>query len=454
VEAVLDTVRATVRRHAMLADGEHVLIAVSGGADSTALLSLLQTLAPDYRLRLSALHVDHRLRPDSSRDAEHARALGARLGVRVDVSTVTVSSHGSPEDAARRARYTALEAHAERIGADRIAVGHTADDQAETVLMRVIEGTGLRGLAGIPPTRGRIIRPLLDVRRQALKAYLGTIALGWIEDPTNRDVRFLRNRIRHDLLPFLATAHAGDLSATLARVAREARQAVDTLERVAADALERLVTTDGEALVLARSAMAVLPPLIAADVLRQAAVRLGCRGPLRAWAHHGLRRMLAVPPPRRPFRLGAVTFEVSGDRVRIGVRPPGHVEPRVLRVPGVTRLPEIGLQIEARHVDAAGYVLPRERERVAFDADALAMPLHVRGRRRGDRFRPFPEPGERRLKTFLIDAKVPRWDRDRLPLVQSAREIVWVGGLRRGGEAPVTAATRHIVELTVKSLAD
>src|SRR2546430_1131922 len=328
---VLETVRATLRRHAMLTGGEHVVIGVSGGADSTALLSVLTSLTSAYRLRLSALHVDHRLRPESWRGREH------------------------------------LE--------------------------------GLR-----PPPR----RP----------------------------------------------ARAGDLPAGLAGAAREPRQAVDTLERVAGDALGRLATIDGDALVLARSALAGLPPLVAADVLRQGAVRLGHRGPLRAWAHRGLRRMLAAPSPRRPFRLDGVTFDVSGDLVRIGVAAPVHLRRRVLNVPGVTLLSEIGLRIEARHIGAAGYVLPRDRGCVAFDADALAMPLHVRGRERGDRFRPFSERGERRLKTFLIDAKVPRWDRDRLPLVESGREIVWVGGLRRGSQAPVTPATRDIVELTVKSLAD
>src|SRR5947199_227224 len=316
---VLETVRATLRRHAMLTGGEHVVIGVSGGAASTALLSVLTSLTSAYRLRLSALHVDHRLRPDSWRDAEHVQALGARLGVPVDVIPVAVSSNGSLEDAARQARYAALERHANQIGADRIALGHTADDQAETVLMRVLEGAGLRGLAGIPPTRGR---------------------------------------------------------------------------------------------------------------------------------------MLAAPSPRGPFRLDGVTFDVSGDLVRIGVAAPVHLRRRVLNVPGVTLLSEIGLRIEARHIGAAGYVLPRDRGCVAFDADALAMPLHVRGRERGDRFRPFSERGERRLKTFLIDAKVPRWDRDRLPLVASGHEIVWVGGLRRGSQAPVTPATRDIVELTVKSLAD
>src|SRR5215510_4216227 len=139
---VLETVRATLRRHAMLTGGEHVVIGVSGGADSTALLSVLTSLRSAYRLRLSALHVDHRLRPDSWRDAEHVQTLGARLGVVVDVIPVAISSNGSLEDAARQARYAALERHANRIGADRIAVGHTVDDQAETVLMRVLEGAG------------------------------------------------------------------------------------------------------------------------------------------------------------------------------------------------------------------------------------------------------------------------------------------------------------------------
>src|SRR5262249_61213025 len=119
------------------------------------------------------------------------------------------------------------------------------DEQDGLVLMRVLEGGGLRGWAVIPPTRGRIIRPLLDLRRAELTAYLDAVGLGWIEDPTNRDLRFLRNRIRHDLLPLLATAHAGDLSASLARVAREARQAVDTLQRVAADALRRRAYSGG-----------------------------------------------------------------------------------------------------------------------------------------------------------------------------------------------------------------
>ncbi len=447
-----DAVERTLRRHAMLAGGETVLVAVSGGADSVALLSVLTALAPAWRLMLHVLHVDHGLRADSARDADLVRALGTRLGVPVDVERVQVGP-GSVEAAARAARYAALEAWADRLGATRIAVGHTADDQAETVLMRVLGGAGVRGLAAIPPVRGRIIRPLIALRRQALRDALVAAGLDWVEDPTNRDPKFLRNRIRHELLPLLAASYHADLVPALTRVARLARESVDALDRTASRELARLGTVHADALTLARSALAALPPAVAAEVLRQAAARLGSRAPLRAWAHRGLRRVLATPPPRRPFRLGGVVVEVSGDHVRVGARPVVPLAPRSLPVPGRVELPEIGRALEARRLPAAGYTVPRAADCVAFDADAVTTPLAIRRRRRGDRFDAFGA-GERRLKSFLIDAKVARWERDRLPLVESAGRILWVAGLRRGAAAPVTAATREILELKLITLAE
>jgi tRNA(Ile)-lysidine synthase len=444
-------VERTLRRHAMLAGGELVLVAVSGGADSVALLHLLLALAPSWRLRLHALHVDHGLRPDSSRDGEFVRALGARLGVPVDVERVTLGP-GSLEAAARAARYGALEAWADRLGADRIAVGHTADDQAETVLMRALGGAGVRGLAAIPPVRGRIIRPLLEIRRDALRTLLTAAGAAWVEDETNRDPKFLRNRIRHELLPLLAASYATDVVPALARTARLAREAVDALDRAAAVELERLARVEAGGVTLARGALAALPAPLGAEVLRQAAARLGSRAPLRAWAHRGLRRVLAPAPPRRPFRLGGVTLEVSGDRIRVGVGAPPALPTRALPVPGRVALPEIGRTLEARLVPAAGYALPRAPERVAFDAADLPDTLTVRARRRGDRFHAFGA-GERRLKSLLIDAKVPRWDRNRLPLVEAAGQILWVAGLRRAAAAPVTPRTRQVVEIGLIPLA-
>ena len=441
----------TIHRYAMLEGGETLVIGVSGGADSVALLHVLLRLAPDLALRLHVLHVDHGLREDSARDGEFVRALGIRLGVPVDIVRARVAA-GSIEAAARAARHGALEAAAVRVGAARIALGHTADDQAETLIMRLLEGTGVRGLAGIPPVRGRLIRPLIESRHQDAVTTLTAAGLPWIEDPSNRDVRFFRNRVRHALMPRLVEASGGDVVGNLGRLARRAREAIDALDHVAAAELERLAHVEHGALVLPRSALGALPRPVAAEVLRAAAARLGSRAPLRAWGHRGLRRVLAPAPPRRPFRLGGVVVEVSGDRVRVGVTRAPALAPRDLPVPGRVELPEIGRALEAVVVAAADYAVPRERDRVAFDAAGLPPRLVVRPRRRGDRFRPFGG-GDRRLKSFLIDAKVARWERDRLPLVDAGHDIVWVAGLRRGAAAPVTAHTDSVVELRFVPLA-
>jgi tRNA(Ile)-lysidine synthase len=441
----------TIHRYAMLEGGETLVIGVSGGADSVALLHVLLRLAPDLALRLHVLHVDHGLREDSARDGEFVRALGIRLGVPVDIVRARVAA-GSIEAAARAARHGALEAAAVRVGAARIALGHTADDQAETLIMRLLEGTGVRGLAGIPPVRGRLIRPLIESRHQDAVTTLTAAGLPWIEDPSNRDVRFFRNRVRHALMPRLVEASGGDVVGNLGRLARRAREAIDALDHVAAAELERLAHVEHGALVLPRSALGALPRPVAAEVLRAAAARLGSRAPLRAWGHRGLRRVLASAPPRRPFRLGGVVVEVSGDRVRVGVTRAPALAPRDLPVPGRVELPEIGRALEAVVVAAADYAVPRERDRVAFDAAGLPPRLVVRPRRRGDRFRPFGG-GDRRLKSFLIDAKVARWERDRLPLVDAGHDIVWVAGLRRGAAAPVTEHTDSVVELRLVPLA-
>jgi tRNA(Ile)-lysidine synthase len=443
----------------MLAGGERVVVAVSGGADSVALLRVLATLAPRLHLTLSVTHVDHRLRPGSAADADFVRRLGARLGVPVEVVVVDVRPGAGPEAAARVARYAALEAAAERVGAARIAVGHTADDQAETVLMRLLQGAGARGLAGMPPVRGRIIRPLLECRRAEIVAELESAGLSWVEDPTNRDPKYLRNRIRHELLPLLTSAWEPAIVDALNRVALRTRAVVDALDAVAALEIERAsVDVDG-AVILRRDRLAGLPADVGAEVLRRAAMRAACRdsrAPVRAWAHRGLRRVLAEPPPRGRFAVEGAGIEVSGNLIRVGPTPAAPLHERTLSVPGRVTLPEIGLAIEAR-LAAATDAAPRGGpDRVVFDAARFPRAVVVRARRPGDRFAAFGGGG-RRLKNVLIDAKVPRWARARVPVVQTpgtGGEIVWVAGLRRAAAAPVTAETREVVELRLLPLAD
>lgn len=441
----------TIQRHAMLAGGERVLAAVSGGPDSVALLHVLLELAPRLALAVSVAHVDHGLRPDSARDAEFVSALGARHGAGVDVVRVALPA-GSDEARARRARQAALAAVAARVGADRIALGHTADDQAETVLMRLLEAGGVRGLAGIPPVRGQVIRPLLDARRRDVLAALEAAGLSWLEDPTNADLRFRRNEVRHRLLPALHALTGRDVVPVLVAVAGAARAAADAVEATAERALERLATREPQALTCSRAALAALPPPVAVETLRQAAARFGGHAPLRAWGHRGLARVLAVPPPRRAFRLGGVVVEVSGDRIRVAASRVPALVTRTLDVPGRVALAERGEVIEARVVPGADYVVPRDPRVAAFDADAVCAPFVVRARRAGDRFEPFGASA-RRLKSFLIDAKVPRWERERLPVVEADGRIVWLAGLRRGAAAPVGAVTQRIVELRLIALA-
>jgi tRNA(Ile)-lysidine synthase len=307
-------------------------------------------------------------------------------------------------------------------------------------------------VAGIPPVRGRIIRPLIEIRRSALETELSRAGLAWVDDATNRDPKFLRNRIRHELLPLLADSYNPDVAVSLARLASVARETVTALERTASAELDRLAAWSDGAAALRLDMLRALPRPVAAEVLRQAAARLGSRAPLRAWAHRGLARVLAVPAPRRSFRLGGVTVEVSGPLARLATAPLAALVERPVVVPGRTELPEIGQALEARLVGADAYAITREPSRVAFDADELPAPLVVRARRRGERFVAFGG-SERRLKSLLIEAKVPRWDRARVPVVEAGGTIVWVGHLRRGAAGRVTARTRRVLELALVPLA-
>ncbi|OGK83102.1 MAG: tRNA lysidine(34) synthetase TilS [Candidatus Rokubacteria bacterium GWC2_70_16] len=455
--SLAEGVLATIRRHALLAGGETVLVAVSGGADSVALLHLLRLLAGPLRLSLHAFHVHHGLRAEADDDARFVLDLCGRWDVPAQLERVRVAApeergagREGLEAAARRARYAAFAARAAALGASRVATGHTADDQAETVCMRLLEGAGPRGLAGIPATRGPYIRPLLETSRRAIEAHLRAHGIPWVEDRSNRDPRFLRNRVRHEVLPYLAEAYDADVIRALCRGAAVARDVVSRLDARAAAELGRLAEVRDSGLLLPAAALAALPGEVAVEVLRGALLRLGVATPLRAHAHRALHQLLDPAAPGRQVRLGAMALERSGGWLRIGPASGASVVARSWRLPGALALPEVGLSIEARCLARpAGWLPPPGPRMVAFDADRVPADLTVRGRRPGDRFAPFGGPGQRRLKAFLAEAGIPRWERDRIPLLEAGGEILWVAGLRRGRAAPVTPDTRRILEVTL-----
>lgn len=274
--ALHQQVRRTLRRHGLSPPGTRLLVGVSGGSDSVALTLLLLDLAEHGGFSVAALaHLNHRLRPSADRDEAFCRGLADRLGLRIvieaaDVQTYAQARRLSIEDAARRIRYAFLERVAGGVGADRIAVGHTQDDQAETFLLKLMRGAGLPGLAGIYPRRGQVIRPLLDVTRAELRAYLAARGAGWVEDETNDDVANPRNRIRHRVLPELDRAAGGPTRAAIARAAALIRDDGEWLEELSRERFRSLASETASGLELDAIGLAEVPPPILRRVLLQA----------------------------------------------------------------------------------------------------------------------------------------------------------------------------------------
>jgi tRNA(Ile)-lysidine synthase len=409
---MLSTIHRTIRAHALVSDGDVVIVGVSGGPDSMALLHALWELAARLRVRLEVATVDHGLRAEARAEGELVRARAQALelpwhGLRVDVAAAR-RERASWQDAARRVRLEALAALAARRGAARVALAHQADDQAETVLFRVVRGTGLGGLAGIPYLRAPFIRPLLDVTRAEIARYVKRRSLPFVEDPSNADLRYARARVRHRWLPLLAEENP--------RV-REALVALAAAARAARSARESNDDARGE-----------LPP----DVGRRAAEVVA--------------RLRGSGGTRRIDVSGRRVVEVAYGRVQIlARRPSAGAVGAALSVPGPGTY---ALAPTAASLCLRCGALGQEDALGAFDADALAWPLVLRARRSGDRMRPRGGRGSRKLADLLIDAKVPRATRDALPVLTTADDVVlFVPGLRPAEQGRPTARTTRFLRV-------
>jgi tRNA(Ile)-lysidine synthase len=278
-DTLLARIRDTVLRHHLLSEGDRIVIGLSGGADSVTLAHLLPDVARDLGAEVVALaHLNHRIRPDADKDEAFCRDLAARLGLafesdRVDVRAVAARERTSLEDAGRTVRYDFLRQAAERHHALRVAVAHTLNDQAETVLLRLFRGSGPVGLAGIYPQAGLVIRPLLDVRRAEVEAWLKSDGVEYREDPTNRDLTIPRNRIRHELLPYLVEHIGEGVLDVLARQAVIAREDADWMENAATETSRSLVLEIDGRTVVELSALMALPSALRRRVVRMALQR-------------------------------------------------------------------------------------------------------------------------------------------------------------------------------------
>lgn len=445
-----------IRKHELVHAGDRVAVAVSGGADSVALLRLLFDLRKELGIVLSVAHFNHRLRgADSDVDEEFVAALAKQLKLEFrrasgDVKAYSAEKHLGIEAAARKLRYQFFEQLLQDGVVNRIATGHTLDDQAETVLLRLVRGAGTRGLAGIYPRRRAsgvrlqenqslsIIRPLLDTRRKDLEAYLQSLNQPWREDGSNRDLRFARNRVRHGILPRLERTLNPSVREALAETADIARAEEDYWEELVARTLPRLCEVhrgqrDAGA-TLNNAALLELPLALQRRVVRAACESVSLNLEFKHVEEilsviGGSASAAALPHGWQAFR--------DGNETRIEDRIPEAARnyEYPLPVPGKVVIPEAGIVLEAILVPTLTGYNPQH----CLDRSVLKQPLCVRNWRSGDRFWPAHTKGPKKIKELLQEWRVLGVEKKLWPVVTSGDEIVWV----RGFAVPVQFGPRE-----------
>ncbi len=434
--------------------GQDILAAVSGGPDSMALMHLCQQWDPEH---IHVFHLNHGLRPEAAADAQFVADTAAQWGLPVhsytyDVTAAAKERGESKQLAARRIRLQLLEQCAAQYHCDYAATAHHADDQAETMVMRILRGTGLTGLKGIEPRRGLLLRPLLAVSKKELLQYCASHGIPYRRDASNQSDDYFRNRIRHHVMPVLAAA-TDDLNRRLAVLGSLTTADDDYLELQAAQLWETIARDDG----LDRWELRQLHPSMQRRLLRRLLFTFQGHGRRIGFEHiEAIREHLAKPGsfcvhiPSMVVRGGANTIRVESHAVDADA---GHDEdwsPVQFTPPAQISGP-FGT-ITAEMLSRAAMEAERDRQEEQalveyFDAEGLQLPLMVRRRRCGDRMVTFGGP-QKRLHRLFIDGKIPQEQRGRLPIICDAREILWVPGVRRAETGRITTETEDVIRLS------
>lgn len=445
-----ESVLAWCRREGILPPGISVLVAASGGPDSTALLRCLRALAAGERWRLAVAHLDHALRPESADDAAFVRRQASSLGLpflaaRVEVRSLPTSAGRSLEEGARLARRSFLRRAARTFDADAVALGHTLDDQAETVLLNLTRGAGTLGLAAMPPAADIFVRPLLARSRAEILTYLDELVAPWREDPTNRDPTFLRNWFRLEVLPALEARMPG-VRASFASLAAAARADAAALGRRTAVLMSRLVIDSGRDEVrLASSFPAALPGDLRGRAVRQ--LYRGLVGSTRGLERRHVEDVLSLREGGAVCLPAGVTARREADGVYFKLTRP---EPALrdwsaeVAVPGRTFVAPAGIEITATMARAPDELRGRGLAEVWLDERFAASRLEVRAWREGDRVRPVGLDGRKKLQDIFVDAKVPAAQRRRWPVICEGSNILWVPALALAAEAAAAPGERSV----------
>ncbi|WP_181592901.1 tRNA lysidine(34) synthetase TilS [Paenibacillus sp. YN15] len=462
---VTGELRQTIVKYKLFEPGDRIVVAASGGPDSTALLHLLFLLSGEAGWRLAVAHANHGFRPDeSAREAEFVRRQAERLELpfyyrELDVPGYLKQHGGNSQDAARRLRYDFLADTARVWQAEKIALAHHADDQAETVLMRILRGTGVSGLGGMSFVQERdglkLVRPLLRMDKNRLLRELERLQEDYVTDSSNACAKYTRNRIRLETLPFLSK-HNPSVVQALNRLAETAAADDDFLEGEAVRAVAQLARQGPEEVRFSRPDFACLHVALQRRFIKLILNYLfGTTENLDFAAVEQIRLALLEEgaPNRRMTVSGKICLDREYDAVRLG-RSPGSAAPRDYVYPlpaasGQFALAETGGRLEIALAPAADMASETACSHEArFDAEELLFPLQLRNRRPGDRMQVDGLNGSKKVKDIFIDDKVPRFRREHTPVVTDAGGVIlWIPGIRRAGAAKVTENTKQILRL-------
>src|SRR3989338_2793123 len=460
---LIDKVRKTIKKFGLIEKGDKVIVAVSGGPDSTALLLALNGLKQSHDLKLKIAHLDHMFRPaeDTKKDYEYVLSLSKRLNIplvykRIDVPAYAKEIGLSPEEAAREKRYGFLIEAAKEARAKKIALGHTLDDQAETVLMRLIRGAGLSGLRGIPLSRrlnGKlVIRHLLEVWRKEVDAYLRSLRIKPRQDATNLMPKFLRNRIRNEVIRFLEKYNP-NIKESLARSAQNFFYDYETLAEIVNREFARCAKVKRGSIRIFIRDLEKKRTGLQSGILRKSIETL--KGDLRGidYSHIEDIEDLMKAGKGAMDLPGKIRVTRTRDARVFGGTKAEAALPKVwsrIPVPGATFIPGLKLTFDARFTASrAKRGKPKTTE--CMDFGKIKEPLYIRTWEKGDRFRPLGMAKEKKLQDFFVDQKVPRGKRGRVPLLVSGKDIIWVCGLRLSDTVKIAGGTKRILKVSYKT---
>lgn len=472
---LLPKVEKTIKKHGMLQPGDRVLVAVSGGPDSVALLRVLQRLSVKWRLRICGAYFNHRLRGSESRAEEaFVERLFQSLSLPLEKGRMNArlrhkKTGGNLEETCREARYRFLESARRKLGFDKVALGHNRGDQVETVLMHLLRGSGLEGMKGMLPVRDDVyIRPLLEATREEILLFLEKEGLQYVLDGTNESEAFHRNRVRHHLLRQVLNSYNPRVEENIAHLAGIIREENDYINIVVDEIIAGWgIGMAGSVVRLNIEDLQNLHPALQNRVLLKLLQDLVKKGKAVGYTHvQAVRNLLSEG------KTGGALDLPGGIRVHRGYgkllmtarkgRTGNHERPRRgtqgfraveefsyrVRVPGAVNVPELGLSLRFDLVER-GDVRFGSGKRAYMDYDRVARPIRVRNVRPGDRIQPLGMKGRKKVTDLFIDEKITRSERSRFPIVVDRNSVLWVPGVRMSDKVKISDGTKSVLKVEI-----